>query len=160
MQMRGNQAYYRINEQFRKRKSDHNINRNNSNLGTHLDDLLTKKTPIREMTFINETMDLARDLVQRPKSSFLIRVVGESMCGAGIESGDTLLVDKASRPVHGNIVVAAINNKLLVKRLNFSYNETMLLSENEDFMPIMIKPGDDLDIWGVVKLVIKDLKKD
>jgi DNA polymerase V len=111
----------------------------------------------RPLELINEDFDLTQDIIKIPDSPFLIKVNGDSMTGCGIESGDTLLVDKTKTPCHGDVIIAALNKKLLVKRLNFSYKETMLLSENENYMPIKIYPYDKFEIWGVATMVIKDL---
>jgi len=108
---------------------------------------------------LKEEMDITERLFKIPDTPFLIKVRGDSMTGCGIDSGDTLLVDKSKKAKHGDIVIAAINNKLAVKRLNYSYKETMLIAENENYMPIMIHSGDKLDIWGVVTMVIKDMTK-
>jgi DNA polymerase V len=111
----------------------------------------------KPLELINEDFDLTQDIIKIPESPFLIKVNGDSMMGCGIESGDTLLVDKTKKPCHGDVVIAALNKKLLVKRLNYSYRETMLLSENDNYMPIKIYPSDKFEIWGVATMVIKDL---
>ena len=113
----------------------------------------------KPLELINDDFDLTQDIIKIPESPFLIKVNGDSMMGCGIESGDTLLVDKTKKPCHGDIVIAALNKKLLVKRLNYSYRETMLLSENDNYMPIKIYPSDRFEIWGVATMVIKDLNK-
>lgn len=118
----------------------------------------THNSKINSLELLNEDMDIST-LFKIPNYPFLIKVIGDSMNGAGIDTGDTLLVDKVTKAKHGDIVVATINNRLVVKRLNYSYRETMLLAENEDYLPIKIKDGDRLDIWGVVTMVIKDMTK-
>ncbi|HRP02320.1 MAG TPA: S24 family peptidase [Candidatus Kapabacteria bacterium] len=118
-----------------------------------------QKTRLNALEILDEGMDIPNLMFKLPKHPFLIKVIGNSMVGAGIDSGDTLMVDKVSKPKHGDIVVAAINQKLVVKRLHFSYRETMLLAENDDYLPIKIKEGDRLNIWGVVTMVIKDMAK-
>jgi DNA polymerase V len=39
------------------------------------------------------------------------------MIGARIYDGDLLVVDRSIEPVHGQVVIAAINNDMTVKRL-------------------------------------------
>jgi DNA polymerase V len=74
-----------------------------------------------------------------------------------LEPGDTLLVDTTRKPVHNDIVVASVNGLLTVKKLHYSYMETILFPENDDYFPIILKGRDRLDIWGVARLVIKTL---
>lgn len=101
------------------------------------------------------TLDLNELLVKNSEKSFLIRVTGDSMKGASIDTGDILLVDCASQPEDGKIIVAAINNELLVKRIRFRSEGIFLEAENEKYLPIKIKESDKFDVWGVVSSVIK-----
>ncbi len=121
--------------------------------------LKSPNNKINALELLNEDTDISDGFFKIPDHPFLIKVIGDSMSGIGIDSGDTLLVDKIVKPKHGDIVVAAVNKRLVVKRLNYSYRETMLLAENENYLPIKIKDGDRLDIWGVVTMVIKDMAK-
>ncbi len=41
--------------------------------------------------YIDQTMDLNKDLVKHPQSTFLVITSGESMINAGIQSGDILV---------------------------------------------------------------------
>jgi SOS-response transcriptional repressor LexA len=110
----------------------------------------------KHLELIEDDVDLNAMLIKKPEYSFLIKVKGDSMINCGIDNTDTLLVDCSIEPKHGDIVVASINGKILVKKLNFSYRETMLLSENENYMPIKVRSGDKFEIWGVAIMVIKD----
>jgi DNA polymerase V len=112
----------------------------------------------KKLDLIDDGIDLNEHFVDCPEKTFLIRVKGDSMIGAGIDDGDILLVDSSKNAVHGNIVVASINNKLAVKRLNYSYKETLLLPENDNYIPIKPKESDRLKIWGVAIMVIKDMQ--
>lgn len=55
----------------------------------------------------------------RAPSPYLVRVDGDSMQGAGIFSGDILVVDRARDPVRGNIIIEVINNEPFCKRLDY-----------------------------------------
>ena len=76
------------------------------------------------------------------------------MTGAGIRSGDMLIVDKSLEAANGSIVIAAIDGELTVKRLSRSGGRVLLLPENSDFVPLEITNEQDLVIWGVVVYVI------
>jgi DNA polymerase V len=67
--------------------------------------------------YIEQTLDLNERLVDHPAATFFIRVAGESMRDAGVNSGDILVVDRAVEPGNGKIVVAAVNGELTLKRL-------------------------------------------
>src|SRR5919112_14995 len=90
--------------------------------------------------YVEGRIDLNRDLIKHPLSTFYIRVSGDSMIGAGIMPGALLVVDRAVEALEGNIVVARINDELCVKRLQICEGGSIwLLSENEEYQPIEIR---------------------
>jgi DNA polymerase V len=107
--------------------------------------------------YSEKRIDLNQQLIKHPAATFLIRVVGDSMVGAGIHSGDVLVVDRSERPRPGQVVVAALNAELVVKRIPMAGNRPQLDSENPDYAPLRVDEHADLNIWGVVKHVIHSL---
>ena len=105
--------------------------------------------------FSYQKMDLHSHLIKNPSKSFLIKVKGDSMVGAGINNADVLLVDREEEPIDNSIVVAEVNQKLVVKRLKIGYEQVMLYSENRKYSPILIQKNDEFKIWGVVRSIIK-----
>ena len=101
-----------------------------------------------------ETFDLIDRLIQNPAATFLVRVQGESMIGAGIFPNDILVVDKSAEPTHENIVLAVVDGEFTVKRLLRKSDKIELAAENPKFPPIEIRDESELNIWGVVKQVI------
>lgn len=104
--------------------------------------------------YIEKYLDLNELLIEHPAATFIVVARGESMIGAGIHSGDRLIVDRSLTPCHGKIVIAAIDGELTVKRLSCQQGKIQLLAENKAFAPIDITEEQDLVIWGVVKHVI------
>ena len=104
--------------------------------------------------YIEGRLDLNEHLIQHPASTFFVRVSGLSMIDAGIYPDDILIVDKSIDPVHGKVVIAAIDGELTVKRLYKKDGVIRLMPENQDFAPIELKRESDLIIWGVVTNVI------
>ncbi|MGB3613542.1 MAG: translesion error-prone DNA polymerase V autoproteolytic subunit [Elainellaceae cyanobacterium] len=99
-------------------------------------------------------LDLNQHLIQHPAATFFVRVKGESMIGAGIHSGDLLIVDRAVNPTSGSIVIAVLDGELTVKRYHFSGGRVTLLAENLAFPPIDIGHDRDFAVWGVVTRAI------
>lgn len=108
--------------------------------------------------FTEGSLDLNQLLVQRPASTFMVRVAGFSMQGAGIEPGDILVVDKAEEVCHGDIVIAVVDGELTVKRFSNVRGRIALLPENDDFEAIHFFDGSELIVWGVVSACIKRFK--
>jgi DNA polymerase V len=101
--------------------------------------------------YVEGRIDLNRDLIKHPLSTFYIRVSGDSMVGAGILPGALLVVDRAVEAHDGHIVVARINDELCVKRLSMNdEGRIWLLSENVLYPPIAITEGMDFEVWGRV----------
>ena len=99
---------------------------------------------------VENVLDINDLVVKNPASTFFVRVEGDSMIGAGIWSGDVLVVDRSKDPVDGMIVVAAVNGELVVKRLSIQAHTALLVSENENYAPITVGDGEECFIWGVV----------
>jgi len=108
----------------------------------------------------DDVVDLNTHLVLpgHEPSTFIIRVSGWSMIGAGIFDGDEVLVDRALKARQGDIVVAIVNGELSIKRLGKVDGHIALLPENAHFKPIVFKEGETLDIWGVVTRCLRNLR--
>lgn len=107
--------------------------------------------------YIEGTLDLNRHLIKHPAATFFVRVTGDSMIGAGIHSGDLLVVDRSLDAVDGNVIVAALDGELTVKRL-FRQGEILrLLPANATYQPIEILTQQSFEIFGVVTNVIHAL---
>ncbi len=87
--------------------------------------------------------------------TYLVRVIGDSMIGAGIYEDDILVVSKAIPAQHGDIVIAELNGETFVKRLTRQGGQYVLCSENPKYPPRFIMEGDELVIWGVVTANIR-----
>ena len=99
---------------------------------------------------VEKVLDINDLVVKHPASTFFVRVEGDSMVGAGIFSDDVLVVDRSITPKDGSIVVAAVYGELVVKRLSARGDTHILVSENEDYEPIVIGESEDCFMWGVV----------
>ncbi len=106
---------------------------------------------------IEAQLDLNSYLIKNPASTFFVKVSGESMKDVGIFPGDILIVDRSLNPINGKIVIAVVDGELTVKRLKKEKNQLLLMPENKDFKPIVIKELQDVSIWGVVTNVIHAL---
>ena len=100
--------------------------------------------------YLEGALDLNEHLIKRPAATFFLRVTGDSMTGAGIHSGDLLIVDKSVTPADGMIVIAVVDGELTVKRLYSRHGKIRLEAENPAYRPIHVGSGQDLHVWGVV----------
>ena len=86
-------------------------------------------------------------------SCFALRVRGDSMVGAGIMSGDKVVVRPQQHADDGQIVVARIGDEATVKRLRRRNGQVWLLPENDNYEPI---DGTEAEIIGLVKAVYRE----
>jgi DNA polymerase V len=107
--------------------------------------------------YIETALDLNTYLVRNPAATFMVRVSGDSMTGAGINDGDILVVDRSEEPVPGRIVVAVLDGELTVKRLVRKDGQILLAPENPRYKPIAVAAEQDLHVWGVVSGVVRRL---
>jgi DNA polymerase V len=104
------------------------------------------------------TMDLNKHLVQNAPATFFVRTSGDSMLDAGIHDGDMLVVDRSLTARHRDIVIAAVNGDLTVKRLMHKSGITILQAENPEFSNIELTEDMAVSLWGVVTNVIHSLR--
>lgn len=106
--------------------------------------------------FVEEHLSLDQRYIKHPNSTFFIRASGDSM-NPKIEDGDILVVDSSLEPGHNSIVAVHYNGNPLCKKLVFRYPQKRLVSLNLKYKPILVSDNDQLDFFGVVTAVIKDL---
>ncbi len=104
--------------------------------------------------YLDKKLDLNEYLIKHPASTFFVKVKGDSMVGAGINSGDILIVDRSLEPKDKRIIVAVVNGEFTVKRISKRGDKLSLVSENPKYGPIEINDSMDFEVWGVVVHVI------
>ena len=77
--------------------------------------------------------------ISKDKPLFALRVRGDSMVGAGILSGDVVIVEKTPAAENGEIVVAMIEDEATVKRFYKEKGHFRLQPENDAYEPILVK---------------------
>jgi SOS regulatory protein LexA len=103
-----------------------------------------------------DTLSLDELLIQNREATFLLKVSGDSMSGAGILPGDMVIVDKGQTAKSGDIVIAEVDGQWTMKYLRKRGGSVMLLPANPKYKPI--KPETELKIAGVVTAVVRKYK--
>lgn len=109
--------------------------------------------PSPEEEALCDTMSMDEYLITRPESSFLVKVSGDSMTGAGIMDGDLVIVEKGRNPKNGDIVLAEVDGDWTMKYFRRKGKEIVLEAANEKY-PI-IRPKNELRLGGIVTAVIR-----
>lgn len=112
--------------------------------------------------YLEGKIDLNLYLAEHPAATFLVRVDGDSMTGAGIFPGDIAIVDRSLvdsdlKAMHNKIVLAVLDGEFTIKRLSIKGKTVLLVPENDKYGPIMVSAAGDFTVWGVVKHSIRHL---
>ena len=105
--------------------------------------------PSPAQDYFDGRIDLNAHLIKDITSTFVVRVTGDSMEGAGISHGDELIVNRALEPKDGSVVVAVLDGELTVKRLRLTATGVVLQAENPKYPDIKVPALSELTIWGV-----------
>jgi repressor LexA len=92
-------------------------------------------------------VDLAAFGVESQAEVFAVRVQGDSMIGAQIADGDTVILQKRV-PKNGEIVAALIDGESTLKRYLLDHGEPFLKAENPIYPDLL--PAAELVIQGVM----------
>jgi DNA polymerase V len=105
--------------------------------------------PSPAQDYFDGRIDLNSHLIQDITSTFVVRVTGDSMEGAGISDGDELIVNRALEPRDGSVVIAVLDGELTVKRLRITASGIVLQAENPRYPDILVPAMSELTVWGV-----------
>jgi DNA polymerase V len=114
--------------------------------------LLTCRTPAGfpspAQDDMEEPIDLGSWLIDHPAASYVMRVSGQSMVGAGVADGDLVVVSRAVEARSGDIVVALVHGDRTMKRLRRRGDRMWLVPEADGFPATIV--DENVEIWGVV----------
>lgn len=87
---------------------------------------------------------------------FVLRAKGDSMIDAGINDGDLVIIKKQSFAEDGKIVVALIEDEIMLKRIHWREKDNMVefLSANKNYQPIL---SSDYTILGVAQKIVNNI---
>jgi repressor LexA len=108
--------------------------------------------PIMTEEHIDSRLRLPESMLKRGNVYFAMRVRGDSMTGAGILSGDTVVIQKSDCADSGQIVAAVMNEAITLKRFFREHGRIKLQAENPDYQPIYTT---DVNIAGILALVLR-----
>ena len=99
-----------------------------------------------------DRIDITRELVRHPETTFYARIEGDSMRDAGIFSGDLVVIDRSLQAASGDYVAAYIDGEFTVKefRLDNEHHCAWLVPHNNRFEPIRVTEQNAFIIWGVI----------
>ncbi|MCT4661905.1 MAG: UvrD-helicase domain-containing protein [Tissierellales bacterium] len=102
-----------------------------------------------------ESIELPRKFIKLYENCFLLKVKGDSMIDVGIRPKDYVLVRKQAIAENRDIVIGVVNEEATMKRYVPMGENILLMPENKNYEPIMVK-ADELIVNGKVIGVLKN----
>lgn len=94
---------------------------------------------------------------------FIVEANGESMMGAGIKSGDYLIIESIDypmqKPTTGDIVLASVNGYVTVKKYVENHLKSYLVPQNETMEPVEITEEMNFDMYGIVRGIVRSFRR-
>ena len=104
--------------------------------------------------FLEDFIDLNKELVKNKATTFYARVVGNSM-ETDFSEGDVLVVDRSLPLQNRKIAVCFVDGSFTVKKVRLEKEVLYLEALNTTFEPIRITEDNQFLIWGIVTYVVK-----
>lgn len=111
--------------------------------------------PSPAQDYMEQAIDLNKEIVKHPASTFYGRVVGDSMRNEGIEEGDILVIDKSLELTDNDLAVCFIDGEFTVKRVRLEPDTAWLIPSNPNYPKIKVTKDNDFIVWGIVTYTIK-----
>ncbi len=111
--------------------------------------------PSPAQDYMELSIDLNKELVPHPSSTFYGRVKGDSMKDEGIEDGDILVIDKSLELMNDDLAVCFVDGEFTLKRVRIDAAIIWLVPSNKTYPEIPITSENDFIVWGIVTYTIK-----
>jgi len=102
---------------------------------------------------LRDVISFDQYLITNQSKSFLLKVDGDSMTGAGIMPGDLVLIERGREPKSGDIVIAEVDGSWTMKYFLKRGKDIYLEAANPKYP--RIKPQSELRLGGVVTAVVR-----
>jgi repressor LexA len=109
--------------------------------------------PAMEAVEQEERLDLSEMFTGR--DHYALRVRGKSMIDDHIEDGDVVIIRRQDNAENGERVVAMIDKDVTLKRYYKRRDTVVLEPSNSGMAPIVVEPGSDIKIVGVLVGVLR-----
>lgn len=102
--------------------------------------------------YIEHHLDLNNHLIRHPAATFFV-TAQQDVSDTPIKTGDLLIIDRSLHPSPNKLVLAIINERLVIRRvINYHGLRGFQSDEHE---PLFVSDNDEADwLWGVVTHII------
>lgn len=100
-----------------------------------------------------DTLSLDDYLINKPNSSFLLIVSGDSMIDAGINPDDLVIIERSTEAKNGDVVLAQVDRDWTLKYFRKHNDIIKLIPANKNYPEIIA--NEELKIAGIVKGLVR-----
>ncbi|MEA4935640.1 MAG: translesion error-prone DNA polymerase V autoproteolytic subunit [Paludibacter sp.] len=115
--------------------------------------------PSPAQDYLDIAIDLNKELIRNPASTFFGRVSGDSMRDEGLDDGDILIVDKSLEPQNGDTAVCFVDGDFTLKYIRMEKDQLWLVPANPAYPSIRITEENNFMIWGIVTYSVRHHRK-
>lgn len=108
---------------------------------------------------ITSVIDLNKEIVKHPASTFCGRVSGDSMQDANLEDGDIIVIDRSLSPRDGDMAVCIVDNEFTAKFIKIEKDGVWLIPANENYKAVKVTEENEVEVWGIITHCIKQIKR-
>lgn len=112
--------------------------------------------PSPAQDYLDNSIDLNKEIVKNPATTFFGRVSGNSLIDIGLNDGDIMVIDKSKEPQNGRLAVCFIDGEFTAKYIKIEKQLVWLMPANKEYKPIKVTADNDFIIWGMVIRIIKE----
>jgi SOS regulatory protein LexA len=102
---------------------------------------------------LSDTLRLDEWLIENREATFMLKASSNAMIGAGIVSGDLVLLDRSRTPKDGDIVLAEVDDTRAMRYYRKRGSRVYLEAAHPKYQPII--PQEKLTVEAVVVAVIR-----
>jgi len=105
---------------------------------------------------VDRPLDLNRELIKHPESTFYAKVIGDSM-EPTMHPNDIMVIDRAIQPYDGCLAVVTLNGEFTIKELDLKQRNRgviKLIPHNRNYREIIVREEEQFEVWGIVRYVI------
>jgi len=104
---------------------------------------------------VEQSLSLDEHLIRNPEATFLMRVTGDALAEAGLHDGDLLVMDRATPPLAGSVVLVVVEGVAVLTRLSRDAQGRLRVPATESGFGLLL--DDTITIAGVARWVIHRL---
>ena len=105
--------------------------------------------------YLEQRLDFNDLIIEDEAATFVVRIRGDSMKGAGLFDGDYAVINRARTPTTGCIVLAILDGEFTIKRYFHRGRDILLQAESPDHADIVVTEDRSFEVWGVLRRSIR-----